>query len=48
MSEKIIDLAGTIDPVDFYGPANANFDYLAGKFPELKIVARGGTMKLFG
>lgn len=48
MSEKIIDLGGIIDPVDLYGPANANFNYLAGKFPQLKIVARGGTMKLLG
>lgn len=48
MSEKIIDLGGVIDPVDFYGPANANFNCLTGKFPQLKIVARGGTMKLLG
>lgn len=48
MSEKIIDLDGVIDPVDFYGPAHVNFNCLAAKFPELKIVARGGTMKLFG
>lgn len=48
MSEKIIDLGGIIDPADFYGPANANFNYLTAKFPDLKIVARGGTMKLSG
>lgn len=48
MSEKIIDLGGVVDPADFYGPAHVNFNYLAGKFPELKIVARGGTMKLIG
>ena len=48
MSEKIIDLDGVIDPVDFYGSANVNFNYLAEKFPELKIVARGGMMKLLG
>lgn len=48
MSEKIIDLDGVIDSVDFYGSANVNFNYLAEKFPELKIVARGGMMKLLG
>lgn len=48
MSEKIIDLDGVIDPADFYGAGHANFDRLTGKFPELKIVARGGMMKLLG
>ncbi|WP_298062416.1 PhoH family protein [uncultured Rikenella sp.] len=48
MSEKIIDLGGIVDPADFYGPAHVNFNHLTGKFPELKIVARGGTMKLIG
>lgn len=48
MSEKIIDLGGVIDPVDFYGSANVNFNYLTEKFPELKIVARGERMKLLG
>lgn len=48
MSEKIIDLDGVIDPADFYGASHANFDRLTGKFPELKIVARGGMVKLLG
>lgn len=48
MGEKIIDLGEMMDPVEFYGPANANFNCLTGKFPELKIVARGGTLKLLG
>ena len=48
MGEKIIDLDGTIDPADFYGAADVNFHRLVGKFPELKIVARGGTLKLLG
>lgn len=48
MSEKIIDLDGVISPVDLYGASNANLNYLAAKFPQLKIVARGGTMKLIG
>lgn len=48
MGEKIIDLDGTIDPADFYGATDANFHRLVGKFPELKIVARGGTLKLLG
>lgn len=48
MNEKIIELGEIIDPLDFYGSANVNFNYLTEKFPELKIVARGGTMKLLG
>lgn len=48
MSEKIVDLGGVIDPADFYGPGNANYDRLAAKFPELKIVGRGSVLKLIG
>lgn len=46
--EKIITLDGILNPVDFFGPGNANIDYLIRKFPELKIVARGGNIKLIG
>ncbi len=48
MSEKIVDLGGVIDPADFYGPGYANYDRLAAKFPELKIVGRGSVLKLIG
>lgn len=48
MGEKIIELGDWIDPADFYGAGHANVDRLAGKFPGLKIVVRGGMMKLLG
>lgn len=47
MSERVIILEG-IDPSDLYGAANANFDHLCGKFPKLKIVARGAGIKVVG
>lgn len=48
MGEKIIELDGVIDAADLYGTANVNFNRIAAKFPELKIVARGGVIKLLG
>lgn len=48
MGEKIITLDGVLNPVDLFGPANANVDYMVRKFPELKIVVRGGNIKLIG
>ncbi len=47
MSEKIIIVEG-IDPVELYGVNNALFDRLTGRFPKLKIVARGDEIKVFG
>ncbi len=46
--EKQIQLDGVTNPVDLFGPGNANIDYLVRKFPELKIVARGGNLRVIG
>jgi phosphate starvation-inducible PhoH-like protein len=47
MAEKIIVLEN-IDPVSFYGVNNAYFNAITACFPKLKIVARGGELKIFG
>lgn len=47
MSEKIITL-DSIDPRDFYGTDNANMEYVRGRFPLLKITARGSNIKAVG
>ena len=47
MTEKVILLEG-IDPVEFYGLADANIEKIGGKFPKLKIVARGSAIKVMG
>ena len=47
MTEKIITLEG-IDPKELYGAANANINRIIGKFPKLKVIARGSTIKVLG
>ncbi|OXS18841.1 phosphate starvation-inducible protein PhoH, partial [Pseudomonas fluorescens] len=47
MNELIIDLSET-NPSDFFGVKNKNLSFLKRHFPKLKIVARGGTMKVYG
>ncbi|MDR0711782.1 MAG: PhoH family protein [Prevotellaceae bacterium] len=47
MAEKIIVLEN-IDPVSFYGVNNVYFNAIASCFPKMKIVARGGELKIFG
>jgi phosphate starvation-inducible PhoH-like protein len=47
MTEKIIEIKG-VEPVDIYGANNVFFNLIAAKYPELKIVARGNSMKLAG
>ncbi len=47
MSEHTLTL-DEIDPVEIYGAANANINQLSRKFPDLKIVARGTSVKLIG
>lgn len=47
MAEKLIVLED-VEPVDFYGVNNAYFDAIAACFPKMKIVARGGELKIFG
>jgi phosphate starvation-inducible PhoH-like protein len=47
MAEKII-LLENVEPVSFYGVNNVYFNAIAAYFPKLKIVARGGELKIFG
>ncbi len=37
-----------IDPSEFYGMANRNLEEIAKRFPQLKIVARGDTIRVSG
>ena len=47
MQEKII-LISDIDPVDLLGVNNRILKQVEQKFPDLKIVARGRTLKIVG
>ena len=47
MTEKTIHL-DAVDPGDFYGPNDTNIDRIRSKFAQLKIVARGTTLKIIG
>ncbi|MCB0374499.1 MAG: PhoH family protein [Sinomicrobium sp.] len=47
MNERIIELT-EISPKDFFGEHNAHITLLKKHFPELKIVARGNTIKAYG
>ncbi|MDR1415988.1 MAG: PhoH family protein [Prevotellaceae bacterium] len=47
MAEKIIVLEN-VDPVSFYGVNNVYFNALVERFPKMKIVARGGELKIWG
>ncbi|MDR3245248.1 MAG: PhoH family protein [Prevotellaceae bacterium] len=47
MIEKIIEIKG-VEPVDIFGVNNIFFNFIAEKYPEIKIVARGNTLKLSG
>jgi phosphate starvation-inducible PhoH-like protein len=47
MAEKII-LLEDVDPVSFYGVNNAHFNAIASCYPKMKVVARGGELKIFG
>ena len=46
MKKKIVLEA--IDPVEIYGPANKLLEIMCGRFPELKVVARGNELLLEG
>lgn len=48
MNEKTIQLDEMISPIDLYGAGNANIDYLIRKFPEIKLVVRGNSVKVIG
>ena len=47
MTEKIIILEN-IDPVSFYGVNNVHFNAIVARFPKMKIMARGGEVKVWG
>ncbi len=47
MPDRTILIEG-IDPLEFYGAANANLNRIVDLFPKLKIVARGSTIKAIG
>ena len=47
MTEKLIVLEG-VDPAEFYGLYDVNLEKIKTKFPKLKVVARGSTLKSMG
>ncbi len=47
MPERNFTIEG-IDPIDFYGVANSNFNRICTLSPKLKLVARGSTVKAVG
>ncbi|MBL4642045.1 MAG: PhoH family protein [Flavobacteriaceae bacterium] len=47
MTERIIELTD-IDPKEFFGTQNSTISILKKYFPKIKIVARGGTLKIYG
>ncbi len=47
MTEKLIVLEG-VDPAEFYGLYDVNLEIIRTKFPKLKVIARGSTIKVMG
>ena len=47
MTEKLIVLEG-VDPAEFYGLYDVNLEKIKTKFPKLKVIARGSTLKVMG
>ena len=47
MGERQIPIEG-IDPAELYGPTNSYIRQIAEKFPKLRVVARGSTIRLIG
>ncbi len=47
MSDKLIPIEG-IDPKELFGTGNAYISRISGKFPKLKVIARGSTVKVVG
>tara|TARA_B100000989_G_scaffold159900_1_gene119392 strand:- start:107 stop:1051 length:945 start_codon:yes stop_codon:yes gene_type:complete len=47
LQEKIIKI-DKIDPIDFFGPNDVNIKTIKSNFPNLKIVARGDEIKVYG
>jgi len=48
MFEKILELNENIDAVVFYGVNNSNIQIIRNLFPNLKIIARGHSIKVSG
>lgn len=47
MAEKTITLTD-IDPIEIYGSRNSKLDLIKSYYPKLKIIARGGVVKVLG
>ncbi len=47
MAEKVIPLEG-IDPIELYGAGNSHIERISAKFPKLKVIARGSSIKVVG
>ena len=47
MGDKLIPVEG-IDPTELYGTGNIHIKQIAEKFPKLRVVARGSTIKVIG
>ena len=47
MTEKEIILPD-IDPLEFFGPTNIKFKCIQSRFPKLKVMARGNTIRVNG
>jgi phosphate starvation-inducible PhoH-like protein len=47
LNELILELID-INPRDFFGDRNSNIDLIKKSFPQLKIVARGSKIKVYG
>jgi phosphate starvation-inducible PhoH-like protein len=47
LNELVLELID-INPRDFFGDRNANIDLIKKSFPQLKIVARGSKIKVYG
>ncbi|MTG97825.1 MULTISPECIES: PhoH family protein [Myroides] len=47
MNERVIELT-EFSPKDFWGPQDIHLDLLKKLYPKIKIVARGGIIKIFG
>ncbi len=48
MTERILELIETVDPVVFYGINNSNMQLIKTLFPKMKIMARGNVIKVLG
>lgn len=47
MNELILELS-ELNPKDFFGHNNQNFDFIKKYFPKIKLVTRGNVVKAYG